>query len=262
MAEPALQVRGGSIVIMRLGAKFYDLPLWGFVGVVIAALALWVAFKLAEKTRLFYGMPLVAPLLNASPAVRGRVVVTFNEIELKQAHHVEVHLVTRGTRDIASADFDQGRPLVLDVGARIVTLLTPLRVTPASAEVPEVNFNGTALHIQKCLIKSRERIALSLLADGEAPRLTCPTAHLINVRMKKFTGSEPPVGLWPGLTKGLGLAALALNLVGIVMYQISPSLDRHAWFRGFRLTAAYLIVLWLSSALIQSVLRFIARRRS
>ncbi|MDF2270700.1 hypothetical protein P2Q00_35530 [Streptomyces coacervatus] len=220
-----------------------------------------MAYKFAVKTRLFYGMPLAAPLLNASPDVRGRVVVTFNDAELEQAHHVEVHLVTRGTRDVASTDFDQGRPLTLDVGARIITLLTPPRVTPASAEVPNVNFDGTTLLIEKCLIKSRERIALSLLVDGESPRLTCPTSHLINVRMKKFTGTEPPIGPWPGLTTGLGLAALGLNVVGIVMHQVKPSLDQEDWFHDFRLFAAWLIILWLTSALTHFVLRLIAGRR-
>ncbi|WP_164764515.1 hypothetical protein [Streptomyces lydicus] len=80
---------------------------------VLATVGIWFF----RRTRLFYGMPLVAPLIT-SPAIPQAVVVTVDSKPLEQLHHVEVQLVARGLRGIADTAFDRKRPLALDVGER------------------------------------------------------------------------------------------------------------------------------------------------
>ncbi|TLQ38973.1 hypothetical protein [Streptomyces marianii] len=250
---------------MDLGARFYELPGWAFlltaIGVILGVLAIW----LTRKTRLFFGMPTVTPLLN-SPAVRERVVVSVvredgTVDDLEYPHHVDVQLVTRGRRDIDASDFDRNMPLEFDVGARVSALLEPVRVEPTNAQTPHVSWDDKTLRIDSCLVRGRQLISLSLLVDGQAPRVTCPQPNLSNVVVKRFTGPEPPIGLWPQITVELGVVALSLVLIGSVLSKFVSRTQDEPWLHALQKVNGWLIVLWLASWVITAVLRRLARRR-
>lgn len=42
--------------------------------------------------------------------------------ELTDPHFVRLHVENKSRQDIQSADFDQGKPLVFDIGARVVAI--------------------------------------------------------------------------------------------------------------------------------------------
>lgn len=244
---------------MQLGTRFYEQPLLLFILAVLALALATFGIWVFKRTRLFYGMPLSVPLIT-SPAIREAVVVTVNNKPLEQPHHVEVHLVARGRRDIAYTAFDRQRPLVLDVGAHIYAQLGEPRLEPADAAAPEISFAGTKLVIEPFSIKRRERISLSLLVDG-APRLVCPSPNLNDVVVEGFTGPEPPIGPWPRLSFWLGTAAVLLVFIMAAVLKIAPQSKDEDWVNAVATLNAWLFILWIFCAVTTFGLRRLVRRR-
>ena len=83
-------------------------------------------------------MPVVTPLLSDA---RAGIKVLHEDKPLTSPHVVELHLVLNSRSDIRSADFDEGQPLVLDVGAHIVTIIESSS-SPPSLSVPRVSTAG------------------------------------------------------------------------------------------------------------------------
>ncbi|MGZ9935863.1 hypothetical protein ACXNSR_38990 (plasmid) [Streptomyces sp. NC-S4] len=207
---------------MTQGA-FLTSALWGPVGLVVGVLFTivmgWWFWR--ARTHLYYSMSLATPLLNVSPAVRERLVLPVGEVPLDHPHHVEVELISRGPRDIAPGDFHGA--LTFDIGAVVIDMIGEPRVVPTSAQIPRVSHSGSTISVQPCLIKSRERISVSLLVDGAHPHLTSTSAHLANVDPKSFTGEVPPIGPWRKATRWAGGAALVYNLlIGPVVASFVP----------------------------------------
>lgn len=72
------------------------------------AVATFVAFWLANPIRRLDCAMSAAPLLKGSAQeMPGSLHITWDGVELKDPHILEVTLTSRGRRDIASEDFDQ-----------------------------------------------------------------------------------------------------------------------------------------------------------
>lgn len=158
---------------------WYDSAVWTFVGVLVAvvvgAAGLFLVY-LARTPRceLTYGLWLSTPLLRLPS--RPGLQVLFNEQVLAAPHVLWIVLTNTGRRDIPSSAFDQGRPLVLDVGIAIVEVLGDL------SNRPSVTAEHTTLSIEPTLIRQRQSISFTLLCDGRKPTLTCHSP-LIDVRI-------------------------------------------------------------------------------
>jgi hypothetical protein len=69
-------------------------------------------------------MPTVTPLLSTAPGLeKSELKVIFGDEVLHNPHFLTIRLENQSGRDIRSSDFDQGKPLILDVNARIVAIL-------------------------------------------------------------------------------------------------------------------------------------------
>ncbi|WP_030573288.1 LexA family protein [Streptomyces aureocirculatus] len=132
----------------------------------------WATLRAANpKRQLAYWMPTTMPILNASNSV-GDLLVMRGGQALRDPHALDVKLMNRGRRDVASSHFDRSLPILLDVGAPIVELLTTTS-QPDSRHMPTVIVDDTALKITPGLIGRGQTISFSLLVDGPIPRLTC-----------------------------------------------------------------------------------------
>jgi hypothetical protein len=176
-------------VIEAAGEWYTDGTLWAAVGgvgtavgVVIGLITLWRTVLDPNKRRLFYSMPTVAPLLRQ---VGADLEVRHEGQLLALPYAVKVQLVSRGRKDIPSSSFDNGEPIILDVGAPIVTGLS---VDSDTDTMPPHVVKGTELHIGPGLIRKRQTLTFTLLTDGR-PTLTCRNS-LIDVQVLKQT-SEP-----------------------------------------------------------------------
>ncbi|MEU2854580.1 hypothetical protein [Streptomyces syringium] len=173
--NPATEVPETSDALMQALALLGSL-LTGFLGG-------WATLRAANPRRqLAYWMPAATRLLHTSDSV-GDLVVMRGGQTLRHPHVLDVRLVNRGRRDVASSHFDSGTPVRLDVGAPIVEILE-VTSEPDSLHTPAVAVDDTAITIAPGLIAKGQTIRFSLLVDGPAPRLTCQ-ASLIDVTVQE-----------------------------------------------------------------------------
>jgi hypothetical protein len=151
----------------------------GFVAVVLfGALTTLVTFIVGTPRRqLTYSLLTDVPLLGWAPQqTRQDVQVLFRDKPLHNPRVLSVRLTARGRRDIRSSDFDQSKPLALDVGVRIVGVLGSKNM-PAPCE-------GTRFLVGPALIRKRQSMTYTVLADGPGAHLTCDSP-LIDVVVRE-----------------------------------------------------------------------------
>lgn len=176
----------------------------------------WATLRAANpKRQLAYWMPTITPILHTSDSV-GDLLVMRGGQALRDPHVLDVKLMNRGRRDVASSHFDRDLPILLDVGAPIVELLG-ITSRPASLHTATVVVEGTALKIAPGLIARGQTISFSLLVDGPTPRVSCQ-ASLIDVTVQERRDSTGPQRLVSvsSLATGLGISLLGLVLLSFL----------------------------------------------
>jgi hypothetical protein len=157
------------------------------VALALGVFTLWLTWRASNpKRRLLYGMPVVTPLLNGGANVPHGLEVRRDGQLLTEPHVLVLELFNQGRLDIPNHAFNQDRPLILDVGVRIVDILKT--ATPVDQAVPAVEIDGTRLEIGPDLIKSRQMISITLLVDGLKPTLSCPPHPLIDIHVDRQDG--------------------------------------------------------------------------
>ena len=102
---------------------------------------------------------------------------------------LQVQVISKSARDISTKSFDQGRPLCFDVGAPVVALLKAT-YRPDQPPLPEVKITETGLQIRPDIIRSRQDMRFSVLANGPGARLTCSSNPLLNYRLREATSYQ------------------------------------------------------------------------
>jgi len=166
---------------------------WAIISVAVTALfgaiGALVAYYATPRYQLFYDLPFCASLLAAPENARKDIKVSHSGIELHNPYVLKVRLVSRSRADIPSRAFDQGRPIVLDVGIPIVAQLS------GDDEGGGLNIRceGSKLVVGPDLIGKRQEATFTLLADGYAPALTCES-YLVNVKVRRQPNAEHIIG--------------------------------------------------------------------
>ena len=100
-------------------------PLWTFVGVVFALLAVIITvviyFAQRKKKKLSYEIVSTTQLLGVKEEIKGKVKVLYEGSEVKNVHLLTIKFINTGNVPIASSDYE--RPLVMNVneGATVLT---------------------------------------------------------------------------------------------------------------------------------------------
>jgi hypothetical protein len=116
--------------------------------------------------KLVYSMPTATPLLATPPGISSDIEVRHGGGVLVNPQVLEVRLQSRGRRDIRRDDFEGGKPLELDVGIPVVSLLDWFMGPGGDSTDPDVRVRGLALAIGPSLIPRRQVFTFHLLADG------------------------------------------------------------------------------------------------
>ena len=191
---------------------------WGAASVVVivavGAATVLVTYAVGVgKRQITYAMIYSSSLLGPAGSLAIEdLKVLFRGEELRNPHLVMARLVTRGRRDIRSEDFDQGRPLVLDLGARIVGVLG-IGSTPKPSDTPKLKVDGRTLLVGPDLIRMRQSYNILLLVDGLKPHLTC-SARLGDVEVHRQRPDDR-------ITKRTNYVAIAALISGLVATAIS-----------------------------------------
>lgn len=137
-----------------------------------------LAYRLASAT------PLIASTRLPQNTV-GEIKLTYQGNPVTSPHVAELRVNCKGRGEIASDDFDRGKPLTFDLGAPIITILD---TGPASTQIAEDNLaiDGSTLRVGPCVIRPGLALSIDLITDG-APSLSCtgnnnPMINNIKVR--------------------------------------------------------------------------------
>lgn len=155
------------------------------IATVLGTAAGWVVlFVNRSKRRLLFGIRTATPILTGPDELRTELRIVNGRTRLTEPWFLELELVGRGRRDIATSDFG-GHPIRLTVGGRIVRVLT-LRSNEPARRMPTVRHDGTALQIGPDVIGRRQNIVIPLLTDGPEPKLEWQTSFSdVKVRLAK-----------------------------------------------------------------------------
>ena len=206
-------------MLLASGDFYVSGTFWAGVGSVVAVALSTIVIVSATghfsnpKRRLLYWMPDVTPLLNSGRAdLSHDLEVRHNGHLLSEPHVVEVELVSRGRLDIPSSAFDQGKPLRMDVNAKIIDLLK-VTTMPVDRANPDFSINGSSLHVGPSLISKGQITVFSLLVDGPLPFLTCNEPSLIDVDVHSLE-RKPSIAQTTIAIVVVGWALLRGKLVG------------------------------------------------
>jgi hypothetical protein len=209
------------------------------------AIATFITLWLANPVRRLECVMSAAPLLQeTAQEMPGSLQITWNGGELKDPHILEVNLISRGHKDIASQDFDQ--PLEFRVGAEILAVLRTAS-SPNSSAFRTVSFEDDLLKVGPGLIRRKQSIKFTLLAVGPDPVLSSSAAALRDVDVEVLS-IEASNHRWPAKTKlaaSLAITAITagLVLIGLVIGHRNPALKNPPASRSISSSAPQLVAL-------------------
>ena len=203
------------------GSPWYDsTALATLVAVIIGLATIFLAMRVIPKRRLSYGIDLVTSLLAAPSHTKGDLELRYKDSVLKSPYVVKVNMTVRGRQDIASEDYDDGRPLNLNLGCQIIELLE-IESKPATAPVPPVTYEGTAIHVGPGLLVNRQKVTIAVLVDGGRPTLEI-ISPLKNVKLRKEREDDQEVALlMMGPQNALAIGVIA-GLAAFYIQQFTP----------------------------------------
>jgi len=165
-----------------------------------------------RRQRLYYRAPPATSVLAPGMRSIAGLEIHHDGRPLVDPYLLEVTLTARGRQDILSSAFHGGRPLVFDLGARIVTVLR-VQCSPESSPVPKVTHEDRDLSVGPELVKPRQITTISILVDGDRPRLVCRQDVLEQVTL---IPSDPPGGSFlVRLVVGLVLASVVSAVLAL-----------------------------------------------
>jgi len=186
------------------------------VALLIGALGAWVTWRVAyARRRIHYWTPLSVRLLRAPDTLSSTLELRRNGALLTNPRVVEVALAVRGHHDIANDDFNNGDPLILDLGTNILDILD---TDSENGAAPPITVDSTTLKIGPGLISRRQAITITVLTDGDKdPHLTCRN-NLINIDPVNRDPTEATTKgrVWKGVLLNVGALAMA-GIVSVVL---------------------------------------------
>lgn len=163
---------------------------WNTVITVVAALvvgagAAWATLAAARPKRKLLWGDVENFRLIASRQAAASVEIIHDGVPLQNPRIVRLTLKNSGRRDIVSTDFASGgSSLVFNFHNTILSIIST-DVEPSSAPEPALSTIGSNLCIQPGLIKSGQKVSISVLADGDRQSVNCIAAHIIETPVKK-----------------------------------------------------------------------------
>ncbi|MEU1820296.1 hypothetical protein ABZ543_34730 [Streptomyces roseifaciens] len=221
----------------------------------------WATLRAANPRRqLAYWMPATTRLLHTSDSV-GDLVVMRGGQTLRHPHVLDVRLMNRGRRDVASSHFDSGTPIRLDVGAPIVEVLDVVS-QPDWLHTPTTAVDDTAVTIAPGLIAKGQTIRCSVLVDGPAPRLTCQASLIdVTIQEKRETSRQNAVIANAVSYMLLSLGAILLLLPTLESWVEPWYYDRFGYYLFFDYSIPTVIALAMLAFVLWRAMNEWSRRR-
>jgi hypothetical protein len=198
---------------MVIASDWYNsAALWGASGLagvlIVGFVTVFVTYRVGgTKRQLTYGITEDTKLLGGVKSTDASdLKVLFRDQLLGNPRILRLRLASRGRRDIRTEDFDQSRPLVLNVGIDIIALIS---AKSDPEPLPRLELEGRCIKIGPDLIRRRQTVTIAVLADGTSSHLTQNSPLIdVDVQRQTYNKRNPKKYLVVGLVMSiLGLAA-------------------------------------------------------
>jgi hypothetical protein len=181
-------VEGGTLLVMLMTHWYSSATFWTGAGTIVAAVAIVVTVILwfigSPHQRLLVYSVSETPLLTGDTLkhVDQELKITLNDQLLTDPHMISLFIESRSRRDIRTVDFEDGRPLALDLGTTILKMLHHETGEAAMPKV-QVGIDGSSITIGPGLINRRQVIKVDVLTDAPI-EVTCPDPSLADVTIR------------------------------------------------------------------------------
>lgn len=145
-------------------------PLWPFVGVVCAILAVVVPvliFFAQRKTKMLsYEVTSNTQLLGVEDEIQGKVKILYDGKEVKNVHLLTIRFTNSGNQSISKSDYERPLSIEVDANAKVLT-------HEVVDEIPEnlgisVTLNGSKLIFSPALMNAKDSFSIkTLISDFE-----------------------------------------------------------------------------------------------
>lgn len=114
---------------------------------------------------------------------RRSIVYSFQDRPRKtsEGYKVEIRLNVRGSTDIRSDDFDDGRPLVIDTGAQIIKLVSIESGYGPRLRALRCEVEGSNIRIGPNLIKCRQTLIVKLIVSNASLKISAEDVAIADV---------------------------------------------------------------------------------
>ena len=163
----------------------------GTAGVVGATVALLTYYRNRTPKRLikiYTGVP-VSVFGNGEQHYRGLHLLRFKLPrfeQIKAPYVTRISILNNGKASVTTENFDQGRPIRINLNARVVDILG---ILPRSIPMTSCRPGESWIDFGPELIRSRYVIGIIVLTDGEPDRPTVDTYHLVGAESEVNEGS-------------------------------------------------------------------------
>lgn len=219
------------VELPALGARAHAAgPFWasgtfwggaGFAAVVVFGLVSLVTWRLGPpRPVLVYSLQSAISLIRSGPMLGvapGEIKVSYRDHPVRSPHVAELRVRCKGRGEIASKDFDGERPLVFDLGAPVVAVIS---TNQAGTKVPDEHLSteDSQVRISPCVIRRGPVLSMEFLTEGR-PILTCdgdsnPLIHGVKVRDSTAETLRVNISLAVLYLAGMGLLAFAVFGLG------------------------------------------------
>jgi hypothetical protein len=161
-------------------------PLGVFVALLVGVPVIWLTWRLVfARMRLSYSVLQTPLMVRSEFGSQLRVIYGEGDRErqLGQARVVRLRLTSRSVKDIPTAAFDDGAPLIVDLGTPVLAILGGEE--PSQSSGLPITDDGDRVRIAPRLIKKGQIITINVLVDG-IPHIRI-VSPLIDVRVSEKT---------------------------------------------------------------------------
>jgi hypothetical protein len=148
-------------------------PIWQFVGVILAFLAIILSVGIYYKQRQFkslsYAISSITQLLNVHNEVRRRVKILYDDQPVQDVHLAIIELFNSGNVPITSTDYDH--PVIFDFGVNARILSSEIIRTIPSNLPASIEVQAKLIIFANILLNPEDSITVKVLLSGFEDRI-------------------------------------------------------------------------------------------
>ena len=189
-------------------------PLWQFIGVILALLAIGVSILiyLLQRNRKSLGYEIISntPLLTMKEELEGKLQILYEGTSIRNAQLIVIKIINSGNVPIAASDYERPLQFVFDTGAKILS-------AEVTEKVPDnllatITSRDNAIVLEPTLLNGKDSITVKALVSDYQKKPKAD-ARIIGVKSVRPITDVQAGSL---LIMLVGLALLVIGMVALI----------------------------------------------